>query len=193
MDSHTKELLNRARQGDAEAFATVFESLRPAVLAVARRLVGSHDAEDVTMETFLKAWQALPTFDGRAKLKSWLYRIAHNCAIDLLRRRQRRREVTPTEEEADGAWIESLPDPELRHPADTIAADEQRQEMNAALAKVPLAQRTALLLRYRDGLSYGEIAAAMEIPLGTVMSRLYNGKRMLRNVWQSTIAKNRQK
>lgn len=180
MEPLSGDWLARARNGDAEAFAGAFEALRTAVYAVAARLVGPDDAEDVTMETFLRAWQAVNQFNGRASLKSWLYRIAHNCAIDHLRRRKRRREVHPEPDEAGRDPLEQVPDTAAAHPAAEIERQEAGDELDRALRRLPPEHRLVLLLRYGDGLSYGEIAAATGLPAGTVMSRLFNAKRKLR-------------
>ena len=180
MEPLSGDWLTRAQHGDAEAFASAFEALRPVVFAVAARLVGPDDAEDVTMETFLRAWQAVNQFNGRASLKSWLYRIAHNCAIDALRRRKRRREVHPEPDEAGRDPLEQVADTAAAHPAEALERQEAGGQLDRALQKVPEEHRLVLLLRYGDGLSYSEIAAATGLPIGTVMSRLFNGKRKLR-------------
>ena len=171
--------LAKAKKGDAEAFAVAFEELRPSVYAVACRLAGPDDAEDVVMETYLRAWQALPGFEGRAAVKSWLYRIAFNCATDLRRRQQRSCEVRsePTEEGQDA--VERVADPDVVMPGEVLEADETRQWIAWALRRIPPEHRVALELRYVDGLSYAEIAAATGIGIGTVMSRLFNAKRKM--------------
>ena len=168
--------LSKAQNGDAEAFAIAFEALRPSVFAVACRLTGPDDAEDVVMETYLRAWQALPDFEGRASLKSWLYRIAFNCATDLNRRRQRSPEVRSAPAEDGEDLVERVADPDAVQPGQVLEADETRVLLARALHKLPAEHRIALELRYMDGLSYAEIAAATGIGIGTVMSRLFNAK-----------------
>ena len=186
MEPLSGDWLTRARNGDAEAFAAAFETLRPTVYAVAARLVGPDDAEDVTMETFLRAWQAVNQFNGRASLKSWLYRIAYNCAIDTLRQRKRRREVYPEPDEDGRGPLEQIEDTAAVHPAETIERQETGDELDDALRQLPHEHRTVLLLRYADGLSYKEIATVTGIPIGTVMSRIFNGKRKLRKAMSET-------
>ena len=188
MEPLSGDWLTRAQHGDAEAFAGAFEALRPVVFAVAARLVGPDDAEDVTMETFLRAWQAVNQFNGRASLKSWLYRIAHNCAIDTLRRRKRQREVHPEPDEEGRDPLEQVADTATVHPAEAIERQETGDELDRALQMLPEEHRRVLLLRYGDGLSYSEIAAATGLPVGTVMSRLFNGKRKLRKAMGGTTA-----
>jgi len=176
------EWLEKAQHGDAEAFAGAFETLRPSVFAVACRLAGPDDAEDVVMDTYLRAWQALPNFEGRASLKSWLYRIAFNCATDLRRRRKRSPEVRvePADDGQDA--MERVADPEAVLPGEVLEADETRAQLARALRQLPEDHRVVLELRYMDGLSYAEIAAATGIGIGTVMSRLFNAKRKLQRV-----------
>lgn len=176
--------LAKAQTGDAEAFAKAFEALRPSVFAVACRLAGPDDAEDVVMETYLRAWQALPNFEGRASLKSWLYRIAFNCATDLRRRKQRSPEVRSELSEDGQDAVERVADPDAVLPGEVLEADETRQRIGQALQRIPAEHRTALELRYVDGLSYAEIAAATGIGIGTVMSRLFNAKRKLQRALQ---------
>ncbi len=179
MDAIDREAVSRARQGDVDAFAQVFEQLRPSVYAVACRLAGPDDADDIVMDTYLKAWQALPSFSGRASLKSWLYRIAHNCALDLLRRRRRRQALDVPECEAP-ELLASLPDAHAAMPGDNAIRTDDRQWLNRALARLPAMHRTVLELRYSEGLSYSELAAATQVSMGTVMSRLFHARQKLR-------------
>jgi RNA polymerase sigma-70 factor, ECF subfamily len=167
-------LMDRARQGDVDAFAELFEQLRSRVFTVAWRLVGSNDAEDVVMETYLKAWKALPGFNQRASLETWLYRIAHNCAVDVLRKRR-----PLPDGQREPVDVEALADPRARPPDEAAAASDLAREVRQALDTLSPEHRTALRLRYSDGLSYAEIAAATGVSIGTVMSRLFNGKRRL--------------
>ncbi|NOY83027.1 MAG: sigma-70 family RNA polymerase sigma factor [Kiritimatiellaeota bacterium] len=180
-----QELLARARQGDVDAFAVLFEAMRPLMHRVAYRLVGPNDCDDVVMETYIKAWRALSEFGGRSTLATWTCRIARNCAYDLLRRRGRRevREQSldePLEEGRDRS--EEVPDPRARTPAEAAAADDLRGAIQAALDRLHEVHRTTFLLREVDGLSYREIAAATGVRIGTVMSRLFYARRRLRRL-----------
>ena len=173
--------MSRARRGDAGAFAIAFEALRPKVFAVACRLVGPDAADDVVMETYLKAWRNLPRFRGTARLSTWLYRITRNCALDHLRRRQRAPEVSADAPDATGRpWLDALPDPRAARPAESIEAAERAERVQSALARLPEIHRAILLLRYADDLAYGEVAAAAGVSIGTVMSRLFHAKRKLK-------------
>lgn len=169
-----------------EAFTRLFEPLRGAVFAVACRLVGPQDAEDVVMDTYLKAWKALPGFRGGSSLKTWLVRIARNRALDRLRASTAAREesLDAPAREGDDAPREYA-DPVQTAPSEDIEGREMAGVLHKALDRLDPPHRTALLLRYADGLSYADIAAAMGVHIGTVMSRLFNGKRKLRALVES--------
>ncbi len=180
---HTEErrkaaLLVRARDGDIEAFAELFEPLRAKAVAVAARIVGPDRAEDAVMDAFLQAWKALPNFRAQSSLSTWVLRIARNRALDLLRAENvRRADPLDTPDHEGRVW----------HPADSTSATPaeivERRDLAAffvrALERLPAIHRQCLLHRYVDGFSYGEIAAAMDVSIGTVMSRLFHARRKL--------------
>jgi RNA polymerase sigma-70 factor (ECF subfamily) len=182
MADETTRNLKAAKNGDVEAFVALFEQFRPLVHAVAGRLVGPDDAEDVVMETYLKAWQALPRFGGRSRLSTWLYRIARNCALDVLRRRETRRERLLARDESESEAVERAPDPAAVRPDRAMEGQELGDAIARAMARLPDVHRVALELRFVDGLSYAEVAAATGISIGTVMSRLFNGRRKLQRL-----------
>jgi len=176
-------LLRLARAGDIDAFCRAFEPHRMLVYAVARRLVGADDAEDVTMDTFLKAWQGLPGLRRDRGLRAWLCRIARNCALDIIRTRSRRAELG----RADGAGggedaLEQLADPNAIAPDEELARQDDAARLAPALAALGEAHRTTVEFRYADGLSYGEIAGATGVSIGTVMSRLFYAKKKMRQL-----------
>lgn len=177
-------MIRRAQQGDTDAFAEAFEPLRPMIYAVAYRMVGPNDAEDVVMQTYLKAWQAIPRFGGRASLKTWLYRITRNCALDLIRSRGRRRERVLTQAELDSPAAQ-FADPSQPRPDEIAARSETAATVQRAMGKLSPEHRVSLQLRYTDGMSYAEIAAATGVSIGTVMSRLFNAKRKLRIILEA--------
>jgi len=176
-------LLTKARQGDIEAFAALFEPLRARSFTIASRLVGPDDAPDVVMDAFLKAWKALPRFHGHSRLATWLYRIVWNCAADHRRSRLRRRE-TPLPEDEAGQTLD-LPDTAAENPAEKSAQADRVDLLQAAMERLPDAMRVTLLLRFADALSYREIAAATGVRIGTVMSRLFHGRRQLKRLLEA--------
>ena len=183
-EKQANTLLRQAKAGDVEAFAQLFEALRPTVFRVACRLVGPDEADDAVMESYLKAWKALPGFKEGSSLKTWLFRITHNCALDLIRARQRRpdRVQTPAGGDDDERPAYEAEDSHQPTPAEALALHDQSQIITRAFALLDETHRTTLLLRFADNLSYAEIAAATGANLGTVMSRLFNGRRKLRKL-----------
>ena len=183
LTTENQTLLVKARTGDAAAFAELFESFRPLLYRLAYRLVGPDDCDDVVMDTYLKAWRAIPEFGARASMKTWLCRILRNCGLDHLRQRQRRQarraEATePTQPDP----VDLLPAAEREQPDERAAAADLGQHIRDALATLSEGHRAAILLREVDGLSYREIAAATGVSIGTVMSRLFHAKRNLQKL-----------
>lgn len=167
-------LLTRACAGDREAFERLIAAHREAVYRAAWFVLEDREeALDVTQEAFLRAFRHLARFEQRSSFRTWVRRIAVN---EALRRRERRqlepRSGAPAEEElppAPGERVEDL-----------LARREARQLVRQAIGELPPAARAAVLLRDVEGLSYAEIAAELEIPRGTVMSRIHHGRTLLR-------------
>jgi len=168
MDDADEALAQRARAGDRQAFARLVRRHQERVFGFLLRMLGARDeAMDLTQDAFLKAWNALPGWKPEARFTTWLFQIARNTALDLLRRRQRIEFVPLDDETADGETRDAAPLPEER------LADRQRIELlERALDALPAEQREILLLRELENMSYAEIAATLDINEGTVKSRL---------------------
>ena len=166
------ELVTRAQNGDRNAFSELVRTHAQGVLNVIYRMCGDMQvAEDAAQETFIQAWLRLPSYRPRASLRNWLYRIAVNMAIDMLRKEKR---ILPGAVE-DLNLTDSRPGPEA------LAASSERTKMvQEAVLALPEASRAVLVLREYEGLSYQEIADALDIPVGTVMSRLNYARKLLR-------------
>lgn len=166
-------LIMRAIEGDRNAFGELVGRYYENVLRVAYRLCGDAQvAQDATQEAFIRAWIKLPNFQPRAPFRNWLYRIAVNTALDILRRK-------PEEsiENSEGMLImaDRNPGPEAAY-----IEKEQLDFLQSAVRTLPEAARTVLVLREYGELSYDEIASVLEIPIGTVMSRLNYARTRLR-------------
>lgn len=173
-----RQLVTLARKGDQDAFTRLVERHQKMVYNLALGKTGSHhDAEEVTQTAFFKAWQGLPSFQGKAAFSSWLYRLTVNAAIDLLRQRKKHQ----------GAL--SLDDPDLPvvpdrgpSPEELSEEHERRQLLWQAIESLPEPHRIPLLLREIEGLSYREIAQALDLEEGTVKSRLARARLLLRKL-----------
>jgi RNA polymerase sigma-70 factor (ECF subfamily) len=175
-----EHLLARAAVGDRPALDELFRRHRTVAYRVAHRLLGNEaDALDAVQNGFVKVLTHLDGFQGRSSFRTWLLRVVSNAALDLGRARGRRdsgrRELDDPEELPEGplAWD----DPTLR-----LERDDLRGLLDAALARLPDAQRQTFVLHVDAGLSYREAADVLGISIGTVMSRLFYARQKLRAV-----------
>lgn len=166
------ELVSRAQEGDRNAYSELVRAHSQGVLNVIYRMCGDMQvAEDAAQETFIQAWLKLKSYRPGTSLRNWLYRIAVNTAIDMLRKEKR---ILPGEID-DLNLRDSKPSPEA------MAANlEQTEMVQAAVLALPDASRAVLVLREYEDLSYKEISESLEIPVGTVMSRLNYARKLLR-------------
>ena len=178
MTMDDRSLVSLAQQGDGESFALLVQRHQKMVYNLALGKTGSHhDAEEITQNAFLKAWQGLPQFQGKAAFSSWLYRLTLNAATDFLRQRGRHAKVVSLSDPDLPPIPDQSPTPEERS-----AAEADRQALWQAIEALPEQQRTILLLREIDGLSYKEIALALDLEEGTVRSRLSRSRKVLRKL-----------
>jgi len=171
------ELVRRVQKGERGAFdLLVLRYQHKVVKLVARLLRDPAEAEDVAQEAFVKAYRALGSFRGDSAFYTWLYRIAVNTARNTMASRQRR----PLDYEADLSESEqSVVESRMRHgdtPEAVALSDEIHRTVNGAIEALPEDLRTAIVLREVEGLSYEEIAEAMDCPVGTVRSRIFRAR-----------------
>jgi RNA polymerase sigma-70 factor (ECF subfamily) len=194
----TTALLEAARQGDEGAFQRLVETHRSELHAHCYRMLGSlHDAEDAVQEALLRAWRALPRFEGRSSVRAWLYRIATNACLDILARRPKRVlpiDYGPPTDPHDGpgrpltesVWVEPYPDERLGL-EDGFAAPESRYEQResvelafvAALQHLPARQRAVLILREVLGFSAKEVAESIDTSVASVNSALQRARKAI--------------
>ncbi len=178
-------LLRRAAAGDHDAFEQLVLAHQKAVYNLALRMTGSpDDALDLSQEAFLRAWRGLPDYRSDASFSTWLYRLTSNICIDFLRRRAREKIVPLC---GFGEDEDELPLPDPGPDAETRALSRlERQEVAAAMLSLDLEYRQALTLRVIDGLSYAEIAETLNVPAGTVKSRIARAREKMRALLQKS-------
>jgi RNA polymerase sigma-70 factor (ECF subfamily) len=187
------QFIERLRAGEAAAFNRLVEDRSGEVYALLYRLTEDvEEARDLTQETFLRAFQSIARFRGEADLKTWLYRIAINQARNRWRWwRRRRREQTVSLDASDNADAQPLGlrlcDTSQADPEQTTLARERESRLRTALHSLGSSYREAVILRDIEGLSYEEIAATLEISIGTVKSRLARGRLELRRKLESSL------
>ncbi len=173
-----QELVERAQKGDKRAFELlVMKYQRKLARLLSRMVRDPAEIEDITQESFIKAYRALPQFRGESAFYTWLYRIAVNTAKNYLVARGRR---APTTTEFSSEEAEGFEDAELLRDIATPDAELQTKQIanavNKAVEALPEELRTAITLREIEGLSYEEIAQMMDCPIGTVRSRIFRAR-----------------
>jgi RNA polymerase sigma-70 factor, ECF subfamily len=169
------DLARRARRGDAAAFDELVRRFQRPVFRFCWRLVRSADAEDVAQDTFVRAFVHFERFDAERPVLPWLIAIARRLCLDLLRRR------------AVAARIPAMPIDTVTMPGPEVEASmrEQLQHLDRALADLDEGPREAIILFHIEQMSYRDIAAALEVPMGTVMTWLHRGRAQLKRALES--------
>ncbi len=177
MDHQEQSWIASARNGDEAAFGELVQKYQKRVYALTVRMCPTPElAEEAAQEAFLSAWQGLPFFRGDAAFSTWLYRLASNACVDLLRK-ERRHQGTSLDDDTVGAEIpDTKPTPE-----EAAETKELRAQIEAGLRQLSPEHRAVLILREIQQLNYEEIADALSLDLGTVKSRISRGRRQLRN------------
>ncbi|MCS7225255.1 MAG: sigma-70 family RNA polymerase sigma factor [Armatimonadetes bacterium] len=186
-DNDIQELINRSRSGDRVAYQKVFERFHRTVYSLAIHLVQNpDDADDITQEAFLRAWERIKQLTSPHAFRNWLLTITVNLARSLLRKRTSEPVVTAADLWESADW-ESEQEEEkiLEQPTpDIINEAEEREKIrliHQAVAALPLFFREVVILHYFEGLDIGEVAQVLKIPVGTVKSRLARARQRLRD------------
>jgi len=194
-DASDLSLVRRVQRGDKGAFdALVLKYQHKLVKLVMRYVRNPAEAEDIAQEAFIKAYRALPQFRGESAFYTWLYRIAINTAKNAVVSRDR----SPIDYDLDRHQSDESYEMQGRMkdsetPEGLVLTDEIRSTVNAAIEALPEDLRTAIVLRELEGLSYEEIAGAMDCPVGTVRSRIFRAReaidRRLREVFEGGLGR----
>jgi RNA polymerase sigma-70 factor (ECF subfamily) len=177
-----KEIIERVKNGDKKAYDLLVLKYQQRVINLISRFVKNHaDALDVSQDTFIKAYKALPNFRGESAFYTWLYRIAVNTAKNHLTVQSRK----ITKSDYDVTEIEQIEGnmslTEQTTPENLLLKDELQETVLNAIENLPEDLKSAIMLREIEGLSYAEIAAAMECPVGTVRSRIFRAREIIDN------------
>jgi RNA polymerase sigma-70 factor (ECF subfamily) len=169
-------LIAEAQQGNRSAFGELVQRHYDEVVHIVYRMCGEvQTAEDATQEAFIRAWVNLPSYQPRSPFRNWLYRIAMNATLDILRQKP----GVDIDDESMVMLADQNPGPEA-----TLIEKEEAELLQEAVKVLPEASRAVLVLREYGELSYQEIARTLDIPVGTVMSRLSYARSRLRETIQ---------
>lgn len=186
------QLVRRCRANDAAAFNEIVVRYRHRVCGFVSRMIGpGPDAEDLAQDTFVRAFGSIHSFESRAALNTWLFRIATNLCIDYRRRRSRRVQESPFQFDADGEPEPGFDFPDERYePGQILMNSELGDELTHAIGRLPDRMRAVFLLFDVEGLSYDAIAGVLACPLGTVKSRLFHARMLLREAMEPYLTGN---
>jgi RNA polymerase sigma-70 factor (ECF subfamily) len=174
------QLITRAQNGERNAFSELVRIHARGVFNVVFHMCGDAlIADDAAQETFIRAWQNLSSYRPQTPLRNWLYRIAFNAGMDMIRKEKR---ILPND-------IDEMELRDERSGPESLVSQQERTTMvQKAVLSLPDASRAVLVLREYEGMSYSEIADALDIPVGTVMSRLNYARKLLKENLQPKLA-----
>jgi RNA polymerase sigma-70 factor, ECF subfamily len=172
-----EQLVISSKKGDQDAFAQLVQKHQRRVFNLVFRMLQQYEeANEVTQETFLAAWQGIPSFRGDARFSTWLYRIAYNCALKQLEQRKRDKElqvVVQAEQIAASIGQEQRVDAALETHARQTMVQEQ-------LSQLPAKYRIVLILRHLQEMTYEEMAQILTMPIGTIKTHLFRARNLLK-------------
>ncbi len=179
------ELARAARGGDPRAFGRLITQNERAVFGLCLRFLRDREeARDAAQEAFVRAYESLASYDPALPFTPWLLRIARNHCLDLLRRGKARPTLVRSDagsgSGSDDTARNEIADPDAQAADEALVQAEGRARLAAAIAKLPDDHREAILLFHQEQLSYREIAAVLEVPIGTVMTWLHRARQKLR-------------
>ncbi len=172
-----QQLVERVQKGDKRAFDLLVLKYQHKIFAVISRFIRDHsEVQDVAQDAFIKAYKALPNFRGESAFYTWMYRIAINTAKNYLVARNRRPPASDLDVDDAEFYSGSEAMHEMNTPERNLLRDELQAVIDQAFRDLPEDLRMAVTLREIDGLSYEEIAEAMDCPIGTVRSRIFRAR-----------------
>ena len=175
MEELEKALLCRCQAGDTEAFGTLVEQFAGRAIGTASMLLGNHDdAMDASQAAFVRAWRSIRRFKGKATFYTWYSTILRNECLDRIRHRKRRK--------AEALAPEQPAPPAKSDPHLLAERNEQAERVWLAILELPMHHRDIIVMSHFQEMRYKDIAKLLNIPVGTVMSRLHNARKALRRV-----------
>jgi len=175
MSDNETALIQKAQKGNHDAFAALVDAHQRYVYNLALRVVkDENEALDLTQETFVRAWTALPNFKGQSQFRTWLYRIVTNLCYNRLP--NLRRSLNDLGDDV----MEDIPETNFNSPASEFESNETKHHLNQAIQNLDSNYQLLITLRYQNELSYDEIASTLNLPLGTVKTGIFRAKEQLR-------------
>lgn len=189
--SEEKELIARARSGDVKAFEELILAYQKIVFNIAVHFTGDYEeARDISQQAFVKVFNSIKSFQGKAAFSTWLYSIVKNVYLDEYKKNYRK-ELSGRDGNIRLDFDNSILRPDLREADNNTDVDENYREIvKKCLTKVPSKFRFPVILFDIQGFSYAEIAGIYKLPLGTVQSRIYRGRKLLKMIIRKDFGNN---
>lgn len=181
MDELIRKRIKQIKKGDQDAFAEIVELFKDKIYQLVYRMIGnSHEAEDIAQEAFIRAYININSFDVNRKFSTWLYRIATNLTIDRIRKKKPDYYLDAEVAGTEGLTMYSQVAADIALPEVEVETMELQGEIQRQILKLPDKYRSVIVLKYIDELSLIEISEILEIPVGTVKTRIHRGREALR-------------
>ena len=181
MDALVNKRIKQVLKGDQDAFAEVIELYKDKVFQICFRMLGNrHEAEDIAQEAFIRAYVNIHTFNQKRKFSTWLYRIATNLCIDRIRKKKPDYYLDAEVKGTEGLTMYSQVAAEGQLPEEEVEEMELQAEIQRQILKLPDKYRSVIVLKYIEELSLQEISEILDLPLGTVKTRIHRGREALR-------------
>ncbi len=181
MDTLIKKRIKQVKKGDQNAFAEIVELFKDKVYQLCYRMVGNaHDAEDIAQEAFIRAYVNINSYDTNRKFSTWLYRIATNLSIDRLRKRKPDYFLDAEIDGTEGLTMYSQVPSDEPQPDEMVETLEFQEWIQQEINELPIMYRSVIVLKYIEELSLKEIGDILDLPIGTVKTRIHRGREALR-------------
>ncbi|MBM7716201.1 RNA polymerase sigma factor SigW [Siminovitchia sp. FSL H7-0308] len=181
MDKLVNQRIKQVIKGDQEAFGEIVEIYKDKIFSLCFRMLGNrHEAEDIAQEAFIRAYTNIESFQQNRKFSTWLYRIATNLCIDRIRKKKPDYFLDAEIAGTEGLTLYSQLPSSGKTPDAAVETLEIQEIVQREIMRLPDKYRSVIVLRYIDDLSLNEIAEVLELPLGTVKTRIHRGREALR-------------
>ncbi|MFS0820927.1 RNA polymerase sigma factor SigW [Bacillus sp. HNG] len=182
METIIKNRIRQIKNGDQNAFAEIVEFYKDKVFQICYRMLGNrHEAEDIAQEAFIRAYVNIHSYDLNKKFSTWLYRIATNLSIDRIRKKKPDYYLDAELAGSDGLTMYSQIAADAALPEDELETMELQELIQSEIMKLPDKYRSVIVLKYIEEFSLKEISEILDLPVGTVKTRIHRGREALRN------------
>ncbi|MFE8704219.1 RNA polymerase sigma factor SigW [Cytobacillus sp. FJAT-54145] len=182
MEALVKKRIKQVLKGDQSAYGEIVEIYKDKVFQICYRMLGNrHEAEDMAQEAFIRAYVNISSFNINLKFSTWLYRIATNLCIDRIRKKKPDYYLDAEVSGTDGLTMYSQIAADTSLPEDDLESLELQETIQREITKLPEKYRSVIVLKYIEELSLNEISEILNIPLGTVKTRIHRGREALRH------------